>query len=120
VALLAGRLLTACGDDGTGPGSIFGTYTLITINGEELPVEIAPGFEITAGSVRLNSDNTYVLSFTLRLDGTTDTVDDPGTFTVVDGSIIQFTGGEAGNFSGTVSGNTLTIVEEGDTLVFRK
>jgi hypothetical protein len=112
-ALLASGLLTACGDDSTEPTSIFGTYNLVTVNGEEVPVEIQ-GFEITAGWIRLDSDSTYTISMTV--DGA---IPDPGdgTFTV-DGSSIEFSGDYIGN--GTISGNTLTIVDEGNTFVFRK
>ncbi len=113
MAWAAGGLLSACGDDGTGPASIFGTYTLLTVNGQEVPVEIQ-GIEITAGWIRLDSDGTYTISMTI--DGVPPDPGD-GTFTV-DGSNIEFSGDYIG--SGTISGNTLTIVDEGNTFVFRK
>jgi hypothetical protein len=99
-------LSTACGDS-TGPGGIFGTYTLVSINGENLPVTrqiLDTEVEYTAGSLRLDIDNTYTLSLTITVEGTTDTVDARGTFTV-DGSTIEFS--DLG--TGTVSGDTLTI-----------
>ena len=113
-ALLLGGLLTACDGDSTGPGSIFGTYTLVTVNGEELPAE-AQGIEFIAGWIRLNSDNTYTASGTWDLGDGPETTTDTGTF-VVTGSTIDF---DEGDFTGTVSGNTLTISGE-ETLVFRK
>ena len=126
--LLAVALLTACGgedttggdDDNTGPGSIFGTYTLITVNGEELPVEVVPpGITITSGTLRLNSDNTYSVSTPAIFQGEPVTLTDTGTFTV-DGSTIQFSGVSSGEFSGTISGNTLTMSDQGFTFVYRK
>ena len=114
-ALLAGGLLPACGDDPTEPESIFGLYTLVTVNGEELPFE-DPGIEISAGSIQLNSDGTYSISLTIDFGSGPETDTATGTFTV-DGSTVDFDGGE---FTGTVSGNTLTIVEAGNTFVFRK
>jgi hypothetical protein len=113
MALVVGGLLTACGDDSTGPTSIFGTYTLATVNGQPVPVEIQ-GFEITAGWIRLDSDSTYTISMTV--DGVTPDPGD-GTYTA-DGSSIEFSGDFTGN--GTISGNALTIVDEGGTFVFRK
>lgn len=109
----AAGLLSACGDDSTGPTSIFGTYVLRTVNGEQVPVEIQ-GIEITAGWIRLDSDGTYAISMTI--DGVPPDPGD-GTFTV-DGSSIQFSGDYFG--SGTISGNTITIVDTGNTFVFRK
>jgi hypothetical protein len=124
--LLAVALLTACGgddttggdDDNTGPGSIFGTYTLITVNGEDLPVEVPP-FTITSGTLRLNSDNTYSVSTPAIFQGEPATFTDTGTFTV-DGSTIQFSGVSSGDFSGTISGNTLTMSDQSLMLVYRK
>lgn len=111
--LLAGGLLAACDGDSTGPGSIFGTYILATVNGQPVPVEIQ-GTEMTAGWIRLDSNGTYTISMTVN--GVTPDPGD-GTFTV-DGSSIEFSGDI--NMSGTISGNTLTIVDEGVTCVFRK
>ena len=130
---LAGGLLTACGDDddatGTGGTSIFGTYALQTIAGTSLPAVLleVPDFkiEVTAGSVRLNSDNTYSISISLRLTDagtvTTETETGAGTYTA-SGSTIQFSepGTGEGPFTGSISGNTLTIIDEGVTFVFRK
>jgi hypothetical protein len=111
--LLASGLSTSCDGDGTGPGGIFGTYTLRTVNGQQVPVEIQ-GIEMTAGWIRLDSDGTYTISMTV--DGVTPDPGD-GTYTV-DGSTIEFSGDI--NMSGTISRGTLTIVDEGNTFVFRK
>ncbi len=117
-AVLAGGLLPACGDDSTEPESIFGLYTLVSVNGEALPVDIGV-VEISAGSIQLNSDGTYSISLTADLGGGPETATDSGTFTV-DGSTVVFDGEFTRDFTGTVSGNTLTIVEAGNTFVFRK
>ncbi len=86
--VMAVALLTACDGDSTGnSGSIVGTYTLQTVNGMNLPAEalggpgMPPGvvfmFELTAGSVRLNSDDTCSASMTFRttIDGTVTATD---------------------------------------------
>ncbi len=128
--VLAGGLLPACGDDdSTGPGSVSGTYTLQTIDGTSLPFVLFQigndKIEITAGSVRLNSDNTYSISISLRLTRagtvTTETDTGAGTYTA-SGSTIQFSdsGDGEGPFTGSISGNTLTIIDEGVAFVFTK
>ena len=121
LALVALPLLAGCGDDDeptNGNGdvtSIYGTYTLISLNGEELPTNLA-GMELIAGWIRLDSDSTYTISLTLEFGDETDTITSDGTFTVA-GSTIDLDQGDA---VGTVSGNTLTITSESDAYVFRK
>ena len=134
--VMAVALLTACDGDSTGNGdaSIFGTYTLQTFNGENLPVEAQGGppfppgvvfmFELTAGSVRLNSDDTCSLSLTFRttIDGTvtaTGTETDTCTYSVT-GTTIRFDFPGEAPVTGTISGNTITAVVDGDTFVFTK
>ena len=141
--VMAVALLTACDGDSTGNGgSILGTYTLQTLNGMNLPVAPTGGpqpptppgggvliFEFTAGSVRLNSDDTCSLSLTFRttIDGTvtaTGTETDACTYSVT-GTTIRFDfPGEAPITrripAGIISGNTITVVDDGDTFVFSK
>jgi len=136
--VLAGGLLAACGDDtGTNGSSIFGTYTLQTIDGVSLPwlnrQVGATVFEITAGSVRLNSDNTYSFSITSTETTAgiveTEVTTGAGTFVATGAGTfvatvfsIQFSdsGDGFGPFSGSITGKTLTIIDEGVAFVFRK
>ncbi len=133
--VMAVALLTACDGDSTGNGdSIVGTYTLQTFNGMNLPVEALGGppfppgvvfmFELTAGSVRLNSDDTCSLSLTFRttIDGTvtaTFTETDTCTYSVT-GTTIRFDFPGEAPITGTISGNTITVIVDGDTFVFTK
>ena len=133
VAVGLALLLTACGGDSDSPtepngASIVGTYALQTILGESLPlIALEEGddkLEITAGSIRLNSDDTYSRSVTTRLtqsgNVTTDVFTVAGTFTA-NGSTLQFSGsGDEGPFTGSISGNTLTIIDESRPFVYRK
>ena len=133
-ALFAG--IAACGGDATGTGgtgtggtSIFGTYTLQTINWVNLPFVILQvgndKEEITAGTVGLNSDNTYNFSLSLRVTqaGTVTTRTDTGagTFTATR-TTVQFSdpGDGSGPFTGSISGNTLSIIDDGLEFVFGK
>ncbi len=153
--VMAVALLTACDGDSTGNGdaSIFGTYTLQTFNGENLPVEAQGGppfppgvvfmFELTAGSVRLNSDDTCSASMTFRttIDGTVtatesiatisistaDTTDGTCTYSVTGTTIrVDMPGSDPPVtpalfiLTGSITGNTLTLVNEDDTFVFTK
>ena len=125
---LAVSLLTGCGD-ATGPEAIAGNYTLRSINGQDLPFIIvqvlADKIEVTAGSVRINSDNTFSSSTTLAITetegGTTtsETGTTTGTYTL-NGTAITFTS-EGETSTGSITGNTLTIIwDEGLTLVYQK
>ncbi len=152
--VMAVALLTACDGDSTGNGdSIFGTYTLQTWNGENLPVEAGGGppfppgvvfmFELTAGSVQLNSDDTCSASMTFRttIDGTVtatesiatisistaDTTDGTCTYSVTGTTIrVEMPGSDPPVtpalfiLTGSITGNTLTLVNEDDTFVFTK
>ncbi len=141
--VLAGGLLTACDGDSTGNGgSIVGTYTLQTFNSMNLQAELPGGvtgpggemieFELTAGSVRLNSGNTCSVSVTIRTTSTdatgkvtvtTDIDSDPCTYSVTGTTIrlIEDPEGRADLTTGSISGNTLTLVNAaGNIFVFTK
>ena len=94
---LAVSLLTGCGD-ATGPEGIAGNYTLRTVNGQELPVIIIQvldeKIEVTAGSWRINSDETFSTSLTLATTTGGTTTSETGTNTgtyILSGSAITFT-----------------------------
>ena len=131
LALLLPLTTTACGgdDDPTGPSdSIYGTYALETVQGQALPAIILQVgndlLEATAGSARLNSDNTWSASITLRLTEagvvTTSTEGSSGTFTI-NNNTLQLTDPSDGSVvTGSVSGNVLTVIEDNVSFVFRK
>ena len=121
--------LAACGDDSTGPGetNITGTYTLQTVGGSPLPATLdqrgADRLQITAGRTTLNQDRTFSQSLTLRItqSGAVTTTEFPlnGTYTQNNNAIIfRYNDGEEA--AGSISGNTLTITDEGLVFVFRK
>ncbi len=124
--VLTAGLLTACGD-ATGPE---GAYVLRMVGDQALPVVLVQvldnKLEITGGVFRINNDNTYVAAYDLRtteagaVENTT--IAETGTYTVTDSSI-QFTtsqGAFSGSFSGTISGDDLTIILDGVTWVYSK
>ena len=121
------NLLTGCGG-ATGPEAIAGNYTLRMIDGQDLPFAIVhpndPSItaEIIAGSVRLNNDNTFSASQTVEIteSGTTTsgTVTFAGMYTL-NGTVIALTS-EGETFSGSIIGNTLTVIDDGFTFVYQK
>ena len=136
---LAVSLLTGCGD-ATGPEAIAGHYILRSINGQDLPFLIIQTLPdkvvLTAGSVRINSDNTYRTRLTavttVGPPTPSETETSVGTYTLT-GTSITFTEvrdvftevgqpfTEVGDtFTGSITGNTLTIIDEGLTSVFQK
>ncbi len=100
--VMAVALLTACDGDRTRPESILGLYTLVTINGEALPVDLG-GIEFIAASIELKGDGTYTISLTFDVGSGPEMSIQPGEFTVDPLEFDDFTGA-------TVSGNTLTLV----------
>ncbi len=139
--VMAVALFTACDGDSTGNGgSIVGTYTLQIFNGESLPAQLGPTgpvgpggtmtiFALAAGSLQLNSGNTCSLSLTFsetetdamgNVTVTTDTQTETCTYSVTGTTIRLDSPGQA-SVTGTISGNTITFVDEdGDTFVFTK
>ncbi len=127
---LASSLVFGCGDSFS-PGGVSGAYNLQSVNGQNIPSSetvTQGGFtftvEITSGTLRLNSDNTWSVSVTSSITsgGTTltDTSTESGTFTLVEPSTIRFTDSDGDTFAGTWDGDTITIIDNGDSLVFRK
>jgi hypothetical protein len=136
VAALVALAPAACGgDNSTGPShSVVGTYTLQTINGQPLPFLIFQGatekYEFISDVVAVNADYTYSETGSVRYtDLTTGAVtaqpfSSAGTWRETNGAI-EFTDASDGSVvNGTVSGNTLTILETVEglqfTLVFRR
>ena len=127
VALAVG-LLVGCGNP-TGPEAIAGNYTLRTIDGQDLPFAIEAQtqmldveIELAAGSLRINSDNTFSLSLTLAttVGGTTtsETETTTGSYTLNETAITLTSDGET--VTGSIIGNTLTLIDEGLTFVYQK
>ena len=121
--------LVACDDDSTGPEDIAGTYTLVTVDGEALPVvaeEIGTTYviELTAGSATLHEDLTCSLGFTQRVTDngtvTTGTSTTLCTYTLNDGALTLTLPPLNDTIDGSISGSTLTLNGNVGVLVYRK
>ena len=128
LVVLTGVLLTACGGDAFSPEAVSGTYNLETVNGSPLPFTLTDDstgtFTTTAASIILNANGTASISTTgtATIDGTTTTFTfgGSGTFELVAPSAIRFTFPDEETGSGTLDGDRITIIGEGDSFVYRK
>ena len=117
--VLTGALLTACGGNPFSPESVSGVYNLVSINGNAIPWTIQ-GITISARSFSLNANNTYSTSITIQNGGGPGTSTASGTFELVEPVTIRFTSSAGGTIPGTLDGNKLTIIQNGDSFVFEK
>jgi hypothetical protein len=122
--------LSACGDDDpTEPAvEVSGSYTLETINGNELPVTVeragTDSLEVMEGSVTFNDANgTFADSilYRLTLDGEVTLEDDvlTGTYTQTGTSLTLSTSG-GGQYSMTLSDDLLSQTFASFSFVYRK
>jgi hypothetical protein len=118
----------ACSDLATGLGNISGSYSLQTFNGSNLPALFdQTSFQerdLVAETFTLYSDGTYTDDYRMRVidqNGTSDlNYHDVGTYQQ-NNSALQFRDSSTGNaFTGSITGNTLTITQFGDVYVFSK
>jgi hypothetical protein len=126
---------TACSGDSNAPDNSFvGSYGLISVNGEPLPITIIdqPGLTLTlsSGSMILNANNSFTQTITLAtvVDGAAappEQLSCTGSYTR-SGNSFTLTAPASDDCSGdtltgTRDGNTLTFSDDtGETLVFRR
>ena len=129
-ALTLIALVAACGGDtATAPqAEVSGTYALSTINGSPMPFVLGPTqtgtLSIVSGNVIVNANGTYSVGFTVRETAgavSTDATDTgTGTWTRTN-ETIRFRDDADGTItSAQFASNTLTIVADGFTFVYRK
>ena len=121
----------ACGSDSPAAptlASVAGTWNLQTVNGVSLPLVLSQTstekHELTALTFDATSTGTFTETDSYRdtVNGvvSTSSTGDSGTYTI-NGSSITFTFDSDGlSDTGTISGNTLTIISQGIVLVLRK
>lgn len=117
VMLALAGTLAACSTDSTGPnGSVTGTYTLRTIDGQQLPYTFSSGLRLTSDQIILRSDGSYE-DVSLYSDGSSYV--DEGDYTSYNGAI-TFYSTTGDTYQGSVSGNVLTQILNGYTQVFQR
>jgi hypothetical protein len=117
VMLALAGTLAACSTDSTGPnGSVTGTYTLRTIDGQPLPYTFSSGLRLTSDQITLRTDGSY--EDVSRYSDGTSFIDD-GDYTSYNGAVTFYsTSGET--YQGSISGNVLTQILNGYTQVFQR
>jgi ABC-type oligopeptide transport system substrate-binding subunit len=117
IAAAAVAMLAACGSDSTGPRNtnVAGTYDLSTVDGSSLPYTVPNTGDNTEivqnATITLNADSTYSAIANGTENGESSVViADEGHYSV-SGSQVTFTSTviEGGNYTGNVSGSTLTV-----------
>ena len=117
LALAGSTMLAACSSDSTGPnGSVAGTYTLRTIDGQPLPYTFSGGLRLMSDELTLMSDGTYE-DVSRYSDGTSFV--DEGDYTSYNGAVTFYsTSGDT--YQGSVSRDVLTQILNGYTQVFQR
>jgi len=127
--LAVGTLLAAgCGGTGVEPSAlnpaavpdISGTYTLVSLNGQGMPVPLPDGPVLTGGSFRIGKDGTCTSTtwFTVP-SGAQSSRDVSGSY-VQEGFKLTMSWTGAGKTLGTVEGSVFTMDNEGMIFVYRK
>jgi hypothetical protein len=132
IGLLA-TTLVACGDSAgpSGEANIAGTYTLRTVNGQNVPFAVVVlgtyRLEVVSGSVTISgtgNSGTYTDQIVTRetqgTTTTTETENGAGTWTRTNNAIVFRDNADASTINGSLSANTITFVQEGITFVLRK
>jgi hypothetical protein len=134
VAIALGALAmssVACSDLVTGLGGSYnltGNYELMTLNGSPLPtIAYDDGFEqhqLLGETFTIYSDGTYTDDYTVRVltqtGSTQRSFRDVGTYQQ-NNTAVQFRDSATGDvFTGSISGNTLTVSQLGDVYVYRR
>lgn len=123
-------LFASCGD-ALSLEDVVGRYAMVTFNGDSLPISqtgTSNGATVTLTLHRsiltLASDRTFSSEDTFERtdDSTSSTYTNTrlGTFTLVQPDGIRLSGDQGSTSLGTTSGNTVTIVESGNTWVYEK
>jgi hypothetical protein len=130
VSLVLVLSAAACSDlaTGLGHGNVSGSYTLQTFNGSNLPALFdrtsVQERDLVAETFTLYSDGTYTDDYRMRVidqNGTSDLdYRDAGVYGQ-NNTALQFRDSSTGNvFTGSITGNTLTVTQFGDIYVFGK
>jgi hypothetical protein len=105
IALLAVGM-AACTNDSTSPnGNVRGTYDLRTVDGSNLPILVNGGCTLSSDQLILESNGAYEEDFVYSNCNETF---DSGTYSVTN-NVVDFFSDGGGSFTGSVSGNVLTI-----------
>ncbi|HYD53638.1 MAG TPA: hypothetical protein VEA99_13465 [Gemmatimonadaceae bacterium] len=131
--LVVGSLLAGCGGDDGSPteptsGSIAGTYTLRTVNGNNLPFTIlqvgADKIELMNETITVAEGGSFTQQGTVRLTEsgtvTTESYADAGSYTRNGTSVTFRVNSDGTTITGTIANGSITAAADGFSLVYRK
>jgi len=134
VAVVVSAFLGACnGSDSSGPAPGVGNYTLIKVNGNNVPVTTTVGppltQEITSGTLTLNANGTFTETRQGKITptgGATSpiTATSTGTWSLNNAGVITFSipgsqGQVASTFNATLAGVLITYTTSGTTFTYQ-
>jgi hypothetical protein len=127
-ALVAALLCCACKDSVIPVGTIRGTYALTTIDGVSLPYTVpgttGPTTVIVADSITLMENSIFHQAGTQRVTGPGGTTTSPtsnyGTYGLLSTSITLHSDLDGNNKSGTIDGNTMTVLYPPQVRIYKK
>lgn len=128
IVLAVAAALSACGSETivSAEASVAGTYTAKTANGSNLPFTAATTpvkVEVVSGSTTLTAAGSFTSTTKTRFTspaGSSDTDNNFAGSFKLNGSTITFSTNDGSTFSGTIAGGTLTVAQQGITLVSTK
>ncbi len=121
-------VMSACGGGGaTGPGTELGTYQLVSVDGESVPVILKQGEAVTvalvSGSLRLFAggamDRERTVNTTLRGEANVLTQTDHGRYTIM-GTQLVILLDDGTREVGSVEGADLSLLSDGHELGYRR
>ena len=117
-------VFSACDRGVVGSSSLFGDYTLRTVNGQSLP-RAANGIEYLDDVISLTEAGTYIESghqrVTLNGQLTTQTISEAGSYTFLGTSVTLLSSdGQRKRIALVDDSEKMTITEAGVTLIFHK
>ncbi len=125
--------LAACGGgdgDPTLPSEFAGIYTLVSVNGLALPVQLSFGLsltdvvDVTAGSLELAGDGSYTMRLTFEVEGDGTPVvqnqQDSGRASVSGSSILLTSDARDTRATGTITVGRVEISSGGATFTFER
>jgi hypothetical protein len=127
--LLFGVLSAACWSDKvTGSSTVFGTYTLRTVNGSSLPFTVSGSgttkSEILSDTIFLYEGRTFAESAHYRntVNGTVsdNRVTDSGSFTLLGNSVSFASNDQSPVKTYVIDNDVMTVVKPGLTMAFKK
>lgn len=130
VSTLLVLVLTACGgDSGTGPSraTLVGTYNLTSVNGSGLPFTAQasnPKVEILSDQIVADAGGLFTENGSYRVTDagtvTTTPITDAGTYVITGTAVVFRFNSDGSTGTGTISGNTFTVADNGLSFVYTK